>query len=126
MLKFCVMKIIWNRIIPAKGFLAMSVGPWIFARKEYEKQGLSEVTINHEKIHWSQQCDFIIPVLGSIIFYLWYVLEWVCKLPAYLFGYDAYYSISFEIEAYENASNPDYLKTRKRFAWLKNIFKFKK
>lgn len=104
----------------------MSVGPWIFARKEYEKQGLSEVTINHENIHWKQQCDFIIPVLGSIIFYFWYVLEWICKLPACLFGYDAYYSISFEIEAYENESNPDYLKNRKRFAWLKNIFKLKK
>ena len=120
------MKIIYNNVLPFKGFVAMSLGPWIFARKEYKESGLSETTINHETIHWKQQCDFIIPVIGSIVFYLWYVLEWIFKLPTCLFGYDAYRSISFEQESYDNQDDLDYPKTRKRFAWLKNIFKLKK
>lgn len=45
------MKIIYNNALPFKGFVAMSLGPWIFARKEYKESGLSETTINHETIH---------------------------------------------------------------------------
>ena len=44
-------KIIYNNIIPFEGFSAMSVGPWIFARKKYEEIGLPDTTINHETIH---------------------------------------------------------------------------
>lgn len=120
------MKIIWNRILPFQGFLAMSVGPWIFARKEYQKQGLSKYTINHESLHWEQQKDFFIPVIGSIVFYLWYLVEWILKLPFTLFGYDAYRSISFEQEAYNYQYNLDYIKTRKKFNWLQYVFKLVK
>lgn len=35
----------------------------------------------------------------------------------------AYRSISFEQEAYDNDDNYDYLNNRKRFSWLKNIFR---
>lgn len=117
------MKIIYNRWIPFRDFVAITIGEWIFARKEYEKRGLSEVTINHEKIHVQQQKDFLIPVLGSIIFYVWYLIEWILKLPMYFQGKDPYANISFEREAYSNQCDLDYLKTRKRFAWIKRIFK---
>jgi len=40
------MKIIYNKIIPFKGYKAMAIWPFIFARKK-----LSEIDINHEKIH---------------------------------------------------------------------------
>ena len=117
------MKIIYNRWIPFHDFVAITIGEWIFARKEYEKRGLSEVTINHEKIHVQQQKDFLIPVLGSIIFYVWYLIEWILKLPMYFQGKDPYANISFEREAYSNQCDLDYLKTRKRFTWIKRIFK---
>ena len=32
-------------------------------------------------------------------------------------GFQSYYEIPFEIEAYENESNPQYLEKRKRFAF---------
>lgn len=118
------MKIIYNNLIPFKGFTAMTFCKWIFARKEYGE--LSDITINHEKIHMDQASDFKIPVIKYIIFYIWYLLEWLLKLPAALFGYDAYYSISFEAEAYDNQWNMNYLENRKRFTWLKYIFKLRK
>ena len=123
-LKFCVMKIIYNNIIPFKGFRALTFCKWIFARKEYGE--LPETTVNHEKIHIAQEDDFFIPVIKYLIFYIWYGLEWIFKLPASLFGYNAYYSISFEQETYEHQDDLEYLKNRKRFAWLKNIFKLRK
>lgn len=104
--------------------------------------------ITHETIHWKQQITLfitglIITVLAGIIificnafswwmlsflvfpflfFYIWYFLEWFIKLflPPYP---SAYKDICFECEANLNEENPDYLKTRKPFAFLKYLFK---
>ena len=82
----------------------------------YIKSGYgSPTTINHECIHWEQQKEMF-----ALFFYVWYLLEWIIKLFRY--GSKSYYNISFEREAYKNASNKDYLQTRKRFAWIKYIF----
>jgi len=121
-----IMKIIWNKIIPFPGYVCMTVFYWIFAREEFKEQGLRPETINHESIHIDQQEDFIIPIIGGIIFYLWYVLEWICKLPFALVGYKPYRSISFEQEAYEHEDDLNYLKDRKKFNWLKYVFKLVK
>ena len=51
-----------------------------------------------------------------LFFYLWYVIEWFFRI--FINGNKAYVSLSFEREAYDNDDNLDYLKTRKRFAWL--------
>ena len=67
---------------------------------------------NHEKIHWAQQMEMLI-----IFFYLWYLIEW--GLRAITHGSKAYYLISFEVESHLHDSNPEYLKTRKHFAWVK-------
>ena len=104
-------------------------------------------TINHESIHWQQQLEML--VVGAIMsaltaiilmsfgvfslwlltllvfpllfFYLWYVIEWFFRI--FINGNKAYVSLSFEREAYDNDDNLDYLKTRKRFAWLKYMRK---
>ncbi|MBC8003884.1 MAG: hypothetical protein H7X84_00305 [Verrucomicrobia bacterium] len=69
---------------------------------------LTDVTlINHEKIHWEQQKEMLI-----IPFYLWYIIEWMFK---------GYRTISFEREAYLQERNLHYLKTRKRYAWVKYL-----
>jgi hypothetical protein len=72
--------------------------------------------INHESIHWKQQME-----MGILLFYIWYGLEWFIKL--FIYGKRAYYHLSFEIEAYYNEDNLDYLKTRKHYAWIKYILK---
>ena len=53
------------------------------------------------------------------IFYILYFIEWLIKAIISLFtGFKikAYYSISFEQEAYKNQKDLNYLKTRKRFS----------
>jgi len=67
--------------------------------------------VNHEKIHWKQQMEMLI-----IPFYLWYFIEWITRW--FINGKQAYMKLLFEVEAYDNDDNLDYLKTRKRFAWL--------
>ena len=118
------MKIIYNKVIPFPGYIAITICKWIFARIEYKE--LSAETVNHEGIHMAEEDDFIIPILKYVIFYSWYVLEWLLKLPTALFGYNAYRSISFEQEAYAHEDDLNYLKTRKRFNWLKYVFKLVK
>ena len=69
------------------------------------------ITINHEKIHWQQQLEMLI-----IFFYLWYLIEWLIRLP--INGKAAYRSLSMEREGWANRENLDYLKTRKPYALL--------
>jgi hypothetical protein len=100
----------------------MALFPFIILREKYRDSkekfwvAANKKTINHESIHFQQALE-----LGVIPFYLWYVLEWVFKLPFY--GDLAYYEISFEREAYANQNNLKYLKERKRYCWINLIFK---
>lgn len=115
------MKIIYNKILPFKGFIAVNLFGVLFVRDEYKDYVNSDkydayntLFYNHESIHTEQ-----IKELGYIFFYIWYLVEWILRLP---FG-NAYYNISFEREAYTNEKNGKYLKTRKHYAFLKYIFK---
>lgn len=108
------MKIIRNNIIPFPGFSAINLFGILFVRK---KAVINDITLNHEKIHTAQ-----IKELAFIFFYLWYVIEWLCRLPKqFLAGDSAYRNISFEKEAYQNQTNLNYLNSRKMFSFLKYI-----
>lgn len=109
------MKIIYNKIIPFKGYLAMCVFPFIFVRKD--ARNLTVKDINHETIHLRQQTEMLV-----IFFLIWYSLEYVIRWICYGFNHGkAYRNISFEREAYKNQSNLDYPRTRKPYAFL-NFF----
>ena len=73
-------------------------------------------TITHEGIHWQQQIEML-----YLLFYIWYIIEYLVKLLFY--GKRAYVNISFEREAYSNDRNVVYIFTRHRYAWIKRIFK---
>ena len=103
------MRIIRNNNIPFSGYKAMNLFGVLFVRGSAR---IDEKTLNHEKIHTSQIKEML-----YVFFYVWYVIEWLIRLPK---G-NAYRNISFEREAYANDNNPNYLKTRKRFAFLKYI-----
>ena len=88
--------------------------------------------INHETIHYEQILDFtpncfpewVRLVLGGLCFYVLYLLEWLFKLiPCAIKKHNAYNYISFEQEAYENEKTDNYLVDRKRFNWIKSVFK---
>lgn len=132
------MKVIYNKFIPPKGFYAITVIKWIFVRDKYKHLDGSSIynkMINHESIHEQQILDFtpetfpswLRYTIGSICFYLLYVLEWLCKLiPCLITKGNTYNSLCAEQEAYENERDFDYINKRKRLLWLKKIFKLKK
>lgn len=106
------MKIVRNKILPPKGFSAINLFGVLFCKPNAR---ISDRLINHESIHTAQMKEML-----YIPFYLWYVTEWLIKL----FGKgNAYKNISFEREAYANQDNLNYLKTRKRYSWVKRLFK---
>lgn len=106
------MKVIYNNIIPFKGFAAINLFGVLFARKGVK---LSDVLINHESIHTAQMKE-----LAYIPFYLIYGIEYLYNLFKYKFdSHTAYRNISFEKEAYANEKDLEYLKTRKKYAQWK-------
>jgi len=102
-------------IVTGGNVLAITLCPFgIYFRDKKEMEDV--YTVNHESIHWQQQLEMLI-----IFFYIWYVIEWFIRL--FINAEKAYYCISLEQEAYANAKNLEYLKTRKRYAWVKHLWK---
>ena len=103
--------VIYNKIIPFKGYKAMNLFELIFVRNEC-KERFTEVDLNHEKIHSAQMRELL-----YIGFYLWYILEYIFNVFKYKGNLDkAYMNISFEKEAYSHQKDLDYLKNRKHYA----------
>jgi len=75
----------------------------------------SEYTLNHEKIHWKQQIE-----MGILPFYIWYLTELFMRRIKHK-KYEAYVSLGFEKEAFQNQYDLNYLKKRKPYSWLKYL-----
>ena len=106
------MKIVYNNILPVKGFTAMDLFGIIFARNEYKP--LARRIQNHEAIHTVQMKEML-----YIFFYFWYLVEWLVKLFRY--GRNAYENISFEREAYTYQYDYSHLEKRKKYHWIKRL-----
>lgn len=125
------LKLKYSKIIPFSGYYAITIFNSLFRRDKYKDKPISQITYNHESIHLEQELDFVfgcekLYILGGIIFYIWYLVEWIIKGICSIFTLGkikAYRSISFEQEAYKNQNNLRYLDNRKRFNWIKNVFK---
>lgn len=102
------MKLIYNNIIPFKGFKAINLFGLCFVRNGMK---MSDKDINHEKIHASQMKELL-----YLPFYLLYFGEWVVRL--FMKG-NAYRNISFEKEAYTNENDLTYLTRRKHYGMWK-------
>ncbi len=89
---------------------AITIGPFVFSRGE-----MSDVTKNHETIHWQQYIE-----CGIIGFIILYYVFYAINLLRYRDGEKAYFEIPFEKEAYENHEDMSYCQTRKRYAWIRN------
>ena len=86
---------------------AITIFPFIISKEEMDVG-----TLNHETIHIHQQRELLV-----IPFYLLYAYFYLVGLIKFKDKQRAYFMIPFEQEAYSNAQNLDYLKTRKWFAW---------
>ena len=132
------MKILINNLIPFPGYTAMNIFGILFVRKD-RQSSVTGTVINHERIHTEQQKEVTIvgavlaaafwyflswwSLLFLLLFYGWYILEWVFKVFWYGELQIAYHAIGFEKEAFCNEADFSYLDSRKRFAWLKYIFR---
>lgn len=110
----CV-KIIHNRFIPFKKYEAINLFGILFCRKGAT---ITADVIQHERIHTKQMLELF--VVG---FYVWYVVEWLIRLPM---NGRAYSNISMEREAYDHMYDPNYLLKRKPYAWVKYLRRSKK
>lgn len=111
------MKKVFNNIIPFKGFVAITIWPFIFVRND-KAHRFSAHSERHERIHARQQLELLV-----LPFYVLYLIEYIMRLILYRDFKDAYYNLSFEQEAFMNQYDEDYFKKRKPYAWLRRIFK---
>lgn len=74
--------------------------------------------LNHERIHLRQQLELFI-----LIFYLWYLIEFLIRYLQEKSFRLAYKKISFEQEAFDHQHNQKYLKSRKIWSFLPYIRK---
>lgn len=104
----------WTNLFSARKARAITIFPFIFLVKKEDKQ--DKVLINHERIHLAQALELLV-----IPFYLLYLTEFLFRfLIAFNFN-KAYYSISFEKEAFANEQDLSYLRNRKLWRFWKYI-----
>lgn len=112
------MKIVYNRFIPFKGYLAINLFGILFVRgtkseKEYRINGK---VMNHEMIHTAQMKEMLF-----IFFYLWYFVEYCIIRLFHKKQGCAYHDVSFEEEAYLHENDDRYLQNRKHYSWIKFV-----
>ena len=99
----------WLSYLAPISIQAITLGVIVISRDE-----MSEVTKNHETIHFQQYLETLF--LGFLILYFW---DWFIGLVKYKDGQKAYLSIRAEQDAHKNQENLEYLPTdRKRWCWL--------
>lgn len=101
------MKVIYNNLIPFKGYKCINLFGVLFVRKGCT---MSDVDYNHEAIHTAQMKEML-----YVPFYVLYALEWLILLVKYRNAHMAYRNTSYEREAYSNQYNLEYLETRPMF-----------
>ena len=99
-----------------KKYIALAIWPFIFFKSDVYR--FDTILINHEKIHLKQQIE-----TGWLLFFVWYILEFIFRLIQYRNWDTAYRNISFEREAYKYEENLDYLKNRKNWGFWRFLKK---
>lgn len=99
------------------GYQAITLLPiGIFYRSEEVREN-REIR-NHELIHWKQQIEMI-----CLLFYLWYLLEYLIRLIRSGDHQKAYRGIGFEQEAKKYEADAEYLSGRKPYHWLRFVYR---
>lgn len=96
------------------GISGITLFPLIILRKEMRGTAEAVLTINHERIHIRQQLELLL-----VFFAAWYVASFFYSRLRGFSWYDSYRNIIFEREAFTGMYDPEYLKKRKAFAFLR-------
>lgn len=110
------MIIIWQWLLKNTKISGITLYPFILLRSPELRR--NRILLNHEKIHLRQQLELLI-----VLFYVWYILEylyWYLRLGN---AHRAYQSISFEREAFSYEHDFKYLRKRKIWGFRKFIGK---
>jgi hypothetical protein len=106
--------ILISKYLVPKGYLGIAIFPFVFLKHKYLKTDI--ILVNHEKIHLRQQLELLI-----VLFYFWYIVEFLIRLLVYKDWSKAYKNISFEREAYAHEKDLNYLKSRPFWNMVKFI-----
>jgi hypothetical protein len=102
--------IVFKYLTP-RGFRGLTFFPFVFLMNKEDV--LDKVFVNHEKIHLRQQLELLV-----LLFYVWYVMEFLIRWIITKDKNIAYRNISFEKEAYTNEKDLNYLKSRSFWKFL--------
>lgn len=108
-----MIRIVSKYLVP-KGYKGLTVFPFVFLK--LRKSVADVVLLNHEKIHLRQQLELLV-----LPFFVWYSLEFLWHFLIKRDVKSAYYSISFEREAYANEKDLHYLEQRSFWRFLKYL-----
>ena len=108
------MIIIISKYLIPKGYTGLTFYPFVIFKYTGSKADL--VLMNHERIHIKQQLELLV-----LPFYFLYFLDFAIKLLKYRDRNAAYRNIIFEREAYANEKDPDFLKSRPFYNFLKYL-----
>ena len=100
---------VWLSYLAPIDIGAITLGPVVISRGE-----MSEITKNHETIHYQQYLETLF--IGFLLIYLY---DYIRGLIVHQDGRAAYFSLRAEKEAYAMHENLDYCKVRTRWKWLK-------
>jgi hypothetical protein len=104
--------LLFSKYLFHSGFNAITIWPFIILKnKSLEKD---RILIHHEKIHLKQQIEML-----WLLFFIWYLVEYMVKIVKFKDPMKAYRNLSFEREAYDNEHNMYYLEKRKFWSFLK-------
>lgn len=96
------LEIMEMKYFPFSGYLAMT---WCGKLITKHPEKLNEETIIHETIHLKQAQQYSV----WILYYLKYFNEWLKGKPFIKPYKSAYYTIPFEVEAYANENDKNYI-----------------
>lgn len=109
-------EVVTMKHFPFKGYSCMSWFGKIIVRGERK---LPDVVLSHEHIHTLQY-------YYNNLFYLKYLWYWIIRNPLIKPYKGAYYTIPFEIEAYANQDNNDYVVSKdsyKKYIVKRKLYK---
>ena len=100
---------IWLSKLAPIEITAITLGPIVISVDE-----MSEITKNHETIHFQQYLE-----TGFIGFLLIYLYDYIVGYIKYRDGKKSYLSLRAEREAYSMHENLEYSESRVRWKWLR-------
>jgi hypothetical protein len=103
-------------LLPGR-FPAMCIWPFLLIRPVTNLPEIS-VILRHERIHARQQLEMV-----WLFFFLWYITEFLIRFLVLRDRMKAYPRLAHEREAYKHDNDPDYLKKRKPYAWIRYLMK---